>query len=97
MKSLLIVPLLIIFFTSWFIYIDITADIDKYNQQLNNMQKVQGEIFTAVISETYKRAKLQTDYIRRDIVNDLDEYYRIKMQLNMVELFKTRYAFSVSP
>ena len=76
MKSLLIVPLLIIFFTSWFIYIDITADIDKYNQQLYNMQKVQGEIFAAVISETYKRAKLQTDYIRRDIVNDLENYYK---------------------
>lgn len=75
LKSLLIIPLLIIFFTSWFIYIDISADIEKYNQQIRNMQAVQGEIFTSVISETYKRAKLQTEYIRRDIVNELNEYY----------------------
>jgi len=88
MKSLLIVPLLIIFFTSWFIYIDITADIDKYNQQLNNMQKVQGEIFTSVISETYKRAKLQTEYIRKDIVNDLDDYYKGNKEL-MKEDYKS--------
>lgn len=75
LRSILALPVLIVALTSLVVFTSIQDDIKDYNNQINSIQETQEEIFTATVTETYKRAKLQTEYIKRDIIFELNEYY----------------------
>lgn len=71
----LLLPMLIILLTSAYLYYQITSNKENFTQTIESLQKSQADILTATVSESHKRAELQTKLVKNDIIARLHETY----------------------
>ena len=73
--SVALLPLIIMLGTLVCSYYGIEDAKNHTNEIIKEYENATYDLLTASITENYKQAKLQTEYIKRDIVNQLDTTY----------------------
>lgn len=73
---ILILPLLSLLITTWYSYGSISNIKTESQNIIEHIQDNRAELLTAVISENYKQAKMQTECVKYHIVKNLDEVYQ---------------------
>ena len=74
--SVILLPLILIIGTLGYSYYSIEDTKSHMQEVLKEYENSRHDILTATITESYKQAKLQTEYIKRDIVQQLDIAYQ---------------------